>query len=72
MFVEIDETKIGRIEGHWVFDGVEQETNWCFLILVEMKNAATLVPLIKTHVAAGSVLVSVEFFKFLFKINYIL
>lgn len=42
----------------WVFGGVEQGSNKCFLMKVNKRDAATLVPLIKKHVAPGTTIYS--------------
>ena len=52
--VEIDESKFGKrrfhrgraIDDHWVFGGVERETGLSFLVEVERRDAATLMPII--------------------------
>ena len=50
--VEIDESKFGKkynrgrqVGGHWVFGGTERITGECFLVEVEHRDAATLLPL---------------------------
>ena len=56
--VEIDESKFGKrkynrgrqVEGHWVFGGTERITGECFLVEVEHRDAATLIPLIQHHI----------------------
>ena len=47
--VEIDESKFGkrkyhrgrRVDGVWVFGGIERESRRCFLVSVEDRTAAT-------------------------------
>lgn len=64
--VEIDETKVGkrkynrghRVEGQWVFGGICRETGDVFMIPVEKRDAATLIPLIVDWIAPGSVIMS--------------
>ena len=53
--VQIDESKFGKrkyhrghhVEGQWVFRGIEQESRNCFMIAVDKRDEATLLPLIK-------------------------
>ena len=66
--VEIDESKFGKrkynrgrqVEGHWVFGGTERITGECFLVEVEHRDAATLIPLIQHHIRPGSIIYSNE------------
>ena len=66
--VEIDESKFGRrkynrgrlVEGHWVFGEVERITGECFLVEVEHRDAATLLPLIQQYIRPGSIIYSDE------------
>lgn len=59
VIVEIDESLVGKRKYNkgkkkkcqqWVFGGVEQGSNRCFLAKVDKRDAATLVPLIKKHI----------------------
>ena len=60
--VEIDESKFGRRkynrgrwqEGHWVFGGIERITGNSFLVEVQKRDAATLIPLIQQYIRPGS------------------
>lgn len=61
--VEIDETLVGKRKYNkgkkracqtWVFGGVERGTDKCFAVQVAQRDAATLVPIIKKYVAAGT------------------
>ena len=53
--VQIDESKFGKrkchrghhVEGQWVFGGIELESRKCFMIAVDKRDEATLLPLIK-------------------------
>ena len=53
--VEVDESKFGkrkynrgrRVEGQWVFGGIERGSKRCFVVTVGDRSAATLIPLIK-------------------------
>jgi transposase-like protein len=64
IIVEIDEAKFGRrkynrgrlITGQWVFGGVERQTKKMFVIPVPSRKAEVLLPLIKDHIAPGSVI----------------
>ena len=66
--VEIDESKFGKskynrgrvVDGHWVFVGIERGSGECFLVEVEKRDAATLLPLISQHVRPGSIVLSDE------------
>jgi len=66
--VEIDESKFGRrkynrgriVDGHWVFGIMERLTGECFLVEVEHRDAATLLPLIQQYIRPGSVVYSDE------------
>ena len=56
--VENDESKFGRRkynrgrwqEGHWVFGGVERITGCSFLVEVQQRDAATLIPIIQQYI----------------------
>ena len=63
--VEIDESKFGkrkyhrghRVEGKWVFGGRETyDKSKIFMIAVPNRKAATLLPIIKRWIAAGSII----------------
>ena len=64
--VEIDESKFGkrkyhrgrRVDGVWVFGGIERESNKCFLVTVEDRTAARLIPIIKEYVLPGTKIIS--------------
>ncbi len=55
--VEIDESKFGkrkfnrgrRVDGHWVFAGIERGSSEAFMVEVSDRSAATLLPLIQHH-----------------------
>lgn len=64
VIVELDESKFGkrkhhrghRVEGVWVFGGVERTTERrCFAVTVENRTAVTLSALIAKYVKAGSI-----------------
>lgn len=63
--VEIDESKFGkrkcnkghRVEGCWVFGGVElTPERRCFAIVVPDRSTETLLPIIASHIAPGSII----------------
>ena len=64
--LEIDESKFGkrkyhcgrRVDGVWVFGGIERESKRCFLVSVEDRSAATLVPIIKQYILPGTKIMS--------------
>lgn len=68
--VEIDESKFGRrkyyrghsVEGQWVFGGIERESGRVFMVPVEKRDRATLLPIIKQWIKPGSIIMS-DFWK---------
>jgi transposase-like protein len=64
--VQIDESKFGkrkyhhghRVEGQWVFGGIEEESRRSFMVAVEKRDESTLLPIIERHIAKGSIIVS--------------
>ncbi|XP_067659400.1 uncharacterized protein [Haliotis asinina] len=62
--VEIDESKFGkrkfhrgrRVDGVWVFGGIEKESNRMFLEVVEKRDADTLLSVLRKWVRPGSVI----------------
>ena len=64
--VEIDETYFfhrkyhrGQIRpGCWVFGGIERISGRCFTEIVHRRDAATLLPLIQTHILPGTRIIS--------------
>lgn len=65
-YVEIDESKIGKrkyyrghhVEGQWVFGGIERDSRKCFIIAVEDRSEATLLPLIEKYIEKGTTIIS--------------
>ena len=67
-FVEIDESKFGkrkynrgkRVEGIWVFGGIERHSNppKCFFVPVQDRSADTLIPIIKQWIKPGTTILS--------------
>eukprot|EP00731_Ephydatia_muelleri_P029566 Em0021g89a len=56
-----ENTTVGRVVGgHWVFGGIERGSGECFLVEVEKRDAATLLPLIYQHVRPVSTVLSDE------------
>ena len=64
--VQIDESKFGkrkyhrghRVEGQWVFDGIEEDSRRSFMAAVDKRDEATLLPLIQKHIAPGTTIIS--------------
>ena len=64
--VEIDESKFGkrkfhkgrRVDGVWVFGGIERDSKKCFFTTVEDRKADTLVTIIKQHIKPGTTIIS--------------
>ena len=64
--VQIDESKFGkrkyhrghRVEGQWVFGGIDSDSRKTFMVAVEKRDEATLLPIIKRWIKPGSVIVS--------------
>lgn len=64
--VEIDESKFGkrkynkghRVQGQWIFGGIERDTGKSFLIPVEKRNATTLLTIIKEWIKPGTTIIS--------------
>ena len=47
-----------RVEGQWVFGGVERDSHKCFLEPVEDRTAETLIQLIKDWILPGTTIIS--------------
>lgn len=64
--VQIDESKIGkrkfhhghRVEGQWVFGGIEEYSRKCFIVAVEKRDKATLIPIIQEWIEPGTTIIS--------------
>ena len=64
--VEIDESKFGRrkyhrghrVEGQWVFGGIQRGTANCFFVPVEKQDTATLLPLIEKWILPKTTIMS--------------
>ena len=64
--VEIDESKFGKriyhrgkkVDGVWVFGGIERQSKKCFFQVVEDRSADTLIPIIKKNVKPGTLILS--------------
>lgn len=64
--VEIDESKFGkrkyhkgrRVDGQWVFGGIERESKKCFFAAVEDRTSKTLVKIIKDNIEPGTTIIS--------------
>ncbi|XP_068220037.1 uncharacterized protein [Palaemon carinicauda] len=63
--VEVDESKFGKrkynighkVEGTWVFGGIDRETRETFFRVVEKRNAETLISALKEHVLPGTTII---------------
>lgn len=64
--VQIDKSKFRKrkyhhshhVEGQWVFGGIEENSRKCFLVAVEKRDEATLLPSIQKWIAPGTIIVS--------------
>ena len=48
------------MDGHWVFGGIKRVTEKCFLVEVDKRDSATLIPIIKKYIRPGSTIFSDE------------
>ena len=66
--VEIDESKFGRrkyhrgrqLSGKWVFGGIDRDSKDAFMISVDDRSAATLIPIIERYIKPGTTILSDE------------
>ena len=64
--VQIDESKFGkrkyhrghRVEGQWVFGGIEEGSRKSFMFAVEDRSERTLLPIIETVIEKGTAIIS--------------
>ena len=64
--VQIDECKFGkrkyhrghRVEGQWVFGGIEEGSRKSFMFAVDDRSEATLLPIIETFIEKGTTIIS--------------
>lgn len=64
--VQIDESKIGkrkyhrghRVDGQWVFGGIEEGSRKCFIVAVETRAEKELLPIIKDWIEPGTLIIS--------------
>ena len=64
--VQIDESKFGKrkyhrghcVEGQWVFGGIENDSRKCFLVAMEKRDEATLLPIIQQWIEPGTIIIS--------------
>ena len=64
--MQIDESKFGKrkyhrghhVEGQWVLGGIESDSRKCFMIAVEKRDEATLLPIIKKWIDPGTTIIS--------------
>ena len=47
-----------RVEGQWVFGGIEEDSKRSFLVALEDRSKATLLPIIKDWIEPGTLIVS--------------
>ena len=63
--VQIDESKIGKrkyhrwhhVEGQWVFGGIEEGSRKCFIVPVDTRSEAELLPVIKRWIEPGTLII---------------
>ncbi|XP_035220039.1 uncharacterized protein LOC118193106 [Stegodyphus dumicola] len=66
VIVEIDESKFGkrkyqrgrRVEGKWVFGGIERGSNKCFFKVVRDRSKDCLLSFIKEYILPGTIIIS--------------
>ena len=64
VIVEVDESMFGRrkyhrghrVDGHWVFGGIEANTGKSFFIPVADRKESTLIPIVKDWIKPGSII----------------
>lgn len=64
--VQIDESKIGkrkyhrghRVDGQWVFGGIEEGSRKCLIVAVETQAEKELLPIIKEWIEPGTLIIS--------------
>ena len=64
--VQIDESKFRKrkyhrghhVEGQWVLGGIESDSRKCFMVAVEKRDEATLLPIIKKWIDPGTTITS--------------
>mgnify|MGYP001798558440 CR=1 FL=1 len=63
--VQIDESKFGkqkyhhghRVEGQWVFGGIESESSKSFMVAVDKRDEKTLLPIIQQWRKPGPIII---------------
>ena len=60
-----------KVDGVWVFGGVERGTGKCFLVVVENRTADTLLQVIRDWILPGTTIIS-DCWKAYDKIEYVL
>ena len=76
--IEIDETVVSRrkynrgrlVKTQWLFGGISRQTKRCFMVEVEDRSAATLLPIIFENVKPGSTILSDEWKAYNQLVNY--
>eukprot|EP00112_Aurelia_sp_Birch-Aquarium-sp1_P000279 Seg1022.2 transcript_id=Seg1022.2/GoldUCD/mRNA.D3Y31 product="putative transposase-like protein" protein_id=Seg1022.2/GoldUCD/D3Y31 len=64
--VQIDESKFGKrkyhrghkVEGQWVFGGIEEDSRRCFMVPVEKRDRETLLPIIEEWILPNTTIIS--------------
>lgn len=47
-----------KVEGQWVFGGIEEESRKIFMVPVEKRNRETLIPIIQKFILPGTIIIS--------------
>ena len=47
-----------RVEGQWVFGGIEEDSRKCFILTVGYHSETTVLPIIKEWIALGNIIIS--------------
>ena len=48
------------VDGHWVFGGIERGTIKSFMVVVDDRSAATLIPIIQRYIRPGTLIIPVS------------
>ena len=56
--VSVNTTRGRRVDGVWVFGGIDRRTRQCFLVTVEDRSEATLIPIIQKYIKPGTTIMS--------------
>ena len=47
-----------RVEGQWVFGGIEEDSRKCFILTVGYHSETTVLPIIKEWISLGNIIIS--------------